>query len=179
MEIPGQWGNLFQGHSTLNGKLIQIIKNVIGKREGGVLLDLFCGVGSFSIPFSSQFNKVVGIDNHKGSIRLAKENTKLNNADNIVFYRQNLESNECRIHESSADTVILDPPRRGCTEILLKNLITLNPFHIIMVSCNPATMARDLKFLTENGYEMTSCHGIDLFPQTFHIETIVHLERVK
>ena len=168
----------FQGHALLNDAIIKILKDLIGKERGDTLLDLFCGVGFLSIPFSSLFKRVAGLDNHEGALRLARENAVLNNAENMLFYKENLGSEQCNLNVSSADTVILDPPRRGCTGTLLNNLIRLSPLHIVMVSCNPATMARDVKYLTENGYEMTFCHGLDLFPQTFHIETIVHLKRV-
>jgi tRNA/tmRNA/rRNA uracil-C5-methylase (TrmA/RlmC/RlmD family) len=165
----------FQGHSTLNGKLIEIIKDLIVNKRKDLLLDLFCGVGFLSIPVSSHFKNVIGIDNQQESIRLARENAKLNGLNNTEFYRRNLRLKDCLSGISSADVVIIDPPRSGCSKILMEELVKLNPSQIIMVSCNPATMARDLRMFINNGYEIVSGYGIDLFPQTFHVETIVSL----
>ncbi|MEW6616005.1 MAG: class I SAM-dependent RNA methyltransferase [Thermodesulfobacteriota bacterium] len=165
----------FQGHSTLNGKLIQIINDLVGEKRGELLLDLFCGVGFLSIPVSSHFNHVVGIDNQQESIQLAKENAKLNRLTNMEFYRQDLGLKNCLSGITSVDAVIIDPPRSGCPKILIEELARLNPPQIIMVSCNPATMARDIRMLMNNGYEIVSGYGIDIFPQTFHVETIVSL----
>lgn len=169
-------GKVFlQGHSTLNGKLIEIIKDLIGEKKGGLLLDLFCGVGFLSIPVSSHFNHVVGIDNQQESVQLARENAKLNGLTNMEFYRQDLGLKNCLSGISSVDVVIIDPPRSGCSKILIEELVRLNPYKIIMVSCNPTTMARDIRMIMNNGYEIVSGYGIDLFPQTFHVETIVSL----
>ncbi|MFH1625631.1 MAG: class I SAM-dependent RNA methyltransferase [Pseudomonadota bacterium] len=167
----------FQGHRTLNGKLIEIIRNLVGEKKGTLLLDLFSGVSFLSIPVSSHFDRVVSIDNEEESIRLAKENAKLNGVTNMEFYKRDLGSKDCLSDITSVDVVILDPPRSGCPRILIEELGRLNPSQIIMVSCNPATMARDLRILINGGYEIISCHGIDLFPQTFHVETIVSLTK--
>lgn len=168
----------FQGHTTLNKKIIEIIRGLVDYRNTGLLLDLFCGVGFLSIPMASHFYRVIGIDNHEESLRLAKENTKRNKIKNMEFYRQDIISKACFLNLGSADVVIVDPPRRGCSKRLMEALIQLNPHQIIMVSCDPATMARDIKVLIDNGYKMITGHTIDLFPQTFHIETIVSLSRV-
>ncbi|MFH2013340.1 MAG: class I SAM-dependent RNA methyltransferase [Pseudomonadota bacterium] len=168
----------FQGHKTLNCKLIEIIKDLIGEKKGEALLDLFCGVGFLSIPASSLFNHVFGIDNQQESIKLARENAKLNKLTNVEFSRQDLGLRNCLSGISSVNVVIIDPPRSGCSKILIEELVRLNPPQIIMVSCNPATMARDLRILMNNGYEIASGYGIDLFPQTFHVETIVSLIKI-
>jgi len=167
----------FQGHNTLNGKLIEIILNMIEDRQDGMLLDLFCGVGFLSIPVASCFKNVVGIDNHEESIRLATRNAGLNGVANMEFFRQDLGLGDFSLGADNVDVVIVDPPRRGCAKRLIKEIIRLNPSQIIMVSCNPTTMARDIRILMNNGYGIVSSQGVDLFPQTFHIETIVNLKR--
>ncbi|MDY6855519.1 MAG: class I SAM-dependent RNA methyltransferase [Thermodesulfobacteriota bacterium] len=167
----------FQGHITLYKKIIEIIRGLVDYKGSGLLLDLFCGVGFLSISVASYFDRVIGIDNNRESLRLAKENAKRNKIKNMEFYRQDILSKPCFLNIRSADVVIVDPPRRGCPKILMEKLIQLNAHQIIMVSCDPTTMARDIKVLIDNGYKMITGQTIDLFPQTFHIETIVSLSK--
>jgi|GEM_PF-1697706 len=172
-------GNIFfQGHRTLNEKLVQIIKDLIEDKGDNLLLDLFCGMGFLSIPVASRFNRVIGIDSHGESIHIARKNAMLNGFPHLEFFQKNLGLKDSSLGINSADVVILDPPRKGCPKRLIGELISLSPSQIIMVSCNPTTMARDLRILMNNGYGITSCHVLDLFPQTFHVETIVDLKRM-
>ena len=170
--------SFFQGHHRLNHHLVRNVKDMIGNEKREILIDLFCGVGLFGLSVAHQFKKVIGIDSDRQAILFAQENARLNKIHNTEFYLCDLTlDNILTDLDKSADVVILDPPRSGCPKRLREQIIDLSPQKIIVVSCDSATMARDIKRFTDRGYYMISCTSIDLFPQTFHIEAITHLQK--
>ena len=157
--------------------LPEFIETAIGKAEGNLALDLYCGVGLFTLPLAAKFKKVVGIEGSRLSIQFAKTNAQTADLKNVDFEVSAvgnwLGQNAAKL--AGIDFVLLDPPRSGAETETIEALIRLQPAKIVYVSCNPATLARDLRALTAGGYEIEKVRAFDFFPQTHHVETIVHL----
>lgn len=146
-----------------------------------VLLDAYCGIGTIGIIASSRVKQVVGVELNKDAVRDAIINAKLNGVDNANFYQG--DAGEVMVEMAAEgeklDVVILDPPRSGSDENFLGALLKIAPPKVVYVSCNPETLARDLKVLTSNGYKVKEMVGVDMFPYTNHVETVVLLSHKK
>ncbi len=138
------------------------------------VLDIYCGIGTISLSVSKNAKNVVGVEIVPDAIKNAKENAKKNGIENAEFYVGLAEDIVPSLIEKGErfDIVILDPPRKGSDEKTLTAILKANPEKIVYVSCNPATLARDLKFLEENGYKTEDVTAFDLFPETNHVETV-------
>jgi 23S rRNA (uracil1939-C5)-methyltransferase len=140
------------------------------------VLDAYCGLGSIALYVADKSKEVYGIEVVEEAIDLAKKNAQLNDIENCSFktgkVREVIPDLE---NEFSADVVIVDPPRKGCHQSVLESFVELGPEKIIYVSCKPTSLARDLKFLTDNGYSVEEVQPVDMFPQTYHIETVTKL----
>ncbi|MEM0964528.1 MAG: class I SAM-dependent RNA methyltransferase [Verrucomicrobiota bacterium] len=143
------------------------------------LIDAYCGSGLFSLTAASRFDRVVGIEVSAAAVTLADSNAALNRIKNAEFRAGEAEAIFTEVTDLPADetSVIIDPPRRGCDEQFLHQLIAYLPRRIVYVSCDPATQARDLRILTESAYRIEEIQPFDLFPQTRHIENVVTLSR--
>lgn len=139
---------------------------------GHTLWDLYCGVGSIALFLHAQFYHVIGIESDEHSIELAKKNAALNGISHANFFHSKSEDAELSIGQN--DSVVLDPPRKGCHPTLLKKLCELKPKCIIYVSCNPKSCIKDLEIL-KNEYQVHFVQPVDLFTQTMHIETVLLL----
>jgi 23S rRNA (uracil1939-C5)-methyltransferase len=146
--------------------------NLTGKE---VLLDAFCGVGTLSLIAASKAKQVIGVEIVPEAIRDAKENARINNIHNALFHCAAAEDYIRSVR--GVDAVLLNPPRKGCEASLLEKLKTLCPEKIVYISCDPATLARDLKILSEK-YAVETVQPFDMFPQTSHVETVVLLKRI-
>ncbi len=165
-----------QVNSGVNELMIDCVLNFAELAGSESVLDLYSGIGNFSIPLARKSKEVLGVEISNNSVRLAKENAKLNSAGNIVFQNAACEDAIqilCDQNETF-DLVVLDPPREGAKEIL-DGLVDLGPQKIIYISCDPATLARDLKVLASLGYKIDKVRPFDMFPQTFHIESVTVL----
>jgi 23S rRNA (uracil1939-C5)-methyltransferase len=142
------------------------------------VLDLFSGVGNFSLHLAKSARKVLGVDISKMGVSLARRNSKANMIGNVRFVCSSVASFlRNNFHRRAKfDLVILDPPREGARDIL-EDLLKLSPKRMIYVSCNPSTLARDLKSLTEKDYKLEKICPFDMFPQTFHIESVASLRK--
>lgn len=140
------------------------------------ILELYCGTGSIGIYLADKAKKVSGIDIVPQNIKTAIENTILNNLSNCSYYEGDVEK-VLKSNTFKADILILDPPRGGLSNKAIKQVIDLNILKIIYVSCNPATLARDLALLQEKGYQVKKIEAIDMFPHTAHLESIVLLQK--
>lgn len=145
-------------------------------KGGEVVWDLYCGIGTISLFLAQKAAKVCGVEIVPQAIADAKENAKLNHMDNTEFFVGAAENVVTEQYEKSggklkADVVTLDPPRKGCDEKLLQTVIQMEPGRIVYVSCDPATLARDLRYLCDRGYALKRVRACDMFPQSFHIET--------
>jgi len=139
--------------------------------------DLYCGTGNFSLYLSSVAGQVVGIDSTKTAIEDARENAILNRINNTKFIVEKAENIRPDLFKGEKPlTVFLNPPRKGCAASLLEAVAKAAPDRIVYISCNPATLARDLKQLSNYDYAVKEIHPVDMFPQTSHVETICLLE---
>ena len=142
------------------------------------VMDIYCGIGTISLCAAKMSKHVTGVEIVERAIEDARENAAANGINNADFYASSAEDIVPKLIESGEkpDVVILDPPRKGSDEKTLSAVVTAKPERIVYVSCNPATLARDVKFLHENGYSLISACGFDMFPNTVHVETIVLLQ---
>lgn len=160
----------------LNEKVLEYA-NLSGEET---VIDSYCGTATISIYVAKQAKKVYGIEVEKSAVRDAKINCELNGISNIKLFTGKAEEwlYKWRRSVEEVHLIIVDPPRRGCSSKALKGIIKIKPKKIMYVSCNPATLARDLKYLTKNDdYKLKKVLPIDMFPQTGHIECIASLER--
>jgi len=144
------------------------------------VFDLYCGVGTIGLSLASQAKQVIGIEVIHDAVRDAEDNAKLNDIGNARFFAGLAEEVVPRlIQDGHAPQVcIVDPPRAGCDERLLATLAALLPERIIYVSCNPSTLARDLRYLGERGFRTLEVQPVDMFPHTSHVETVALMSRV-
>lgn len=145
------------------------------------VLDAYCGTGTIGMIAASDAKKVIGVELNPDAVRDARSNAKHNNIKNIEFYQQDAGQFMVRLAEDKLpiDVVFMDPPRAGSDEPFLSSLIRLNPKKIVYISCNPETLARDLKYLTKKGYKVEKGVCVDMFPWTGHVESVVLLTKVQ
>jgi len=167
----------FQANPGLLGELID---EAVGEGSGELAIDLYAGVGLFTIQLARRFKRVIGVESDREAISFAIKNLSANNITNVGFHATTAEtwlagSISARSH-NSPDLVLLDPPRSGASAAI-PLIATLKPSRIAYVSCDPATLARDLRVLIDLGFRIGGLSVIDLFPQTYHVETVAQLER--
>jgi 23S rRNA (uracil1939-C5)-methyltransferase len=164
----------------INHDLLEaLITDVMTRSQGERALDLYCGVGLFTVPLARKFSHVVGIESNPDASSYARRNLHtagLVNAKIITARVATWLRKDARMMES-IDLLVLDPPRTGAESEVVQNIVKLRPTRIIYVSCDPATLARDLRELLASGYKIESIKMFDMFPQTHHVETVVHLVR--
>ena len=141
------------------------------------IIDAYCGTGTIGLIASGEVKSVIGVEINKDAVKDAKENAALNNVKNISFFAADAGKFMTELAENGKkiDAVIMDPARAGADMTFLSSLVKLSPQKVIYVSCNPETLARDLHFLTKNGYKVRKIQPVDMFPHTEHIETVVLL----
>ena len=150
--------------------------------------DLYCGIGTISLFLAQKAKQVYGVEIVPQAIDDAKENAKINAIDNAEFFVGKAEEvlpeyyaeyeREHNGETAHADVIVVDPPRKGCDETLLETIVKMQPEKVVYVSCDSATLARDLKYLCANGYEIRMCRGVDQFPQSVHVETVCLLSKL-
>lgn len=139
------------------------------------VFDLYCGIGTISLFLSAKAKKVYGVEVVDAAIVDARQNAERNGVENAEFLVGEAEKVVPELYRQGirADVVVLDPPRKGCEESLLQLLVEMQPKRIVYVSCNPSTLARDLKYLDANGYKAQEAQPVDMFPWTAHVESVV------
>ena len=162
-------------------KLYQTAIDLAHINQDSVVLDAYCGIGTITLSLAKHVKKIYGVEVVPQAIEDAKNNALLNKIDNAEFVcddagKYMVELVKKNIH---LDVVFVDPPRKGCSEEFLEHLLQANPKEIIYISCDVATQARDAKYLNEHGYTITHCQPVDMFPHTFHVETVVLLSHKK
>lgn len=143
--------------------------------------DLYCGIGTISLFLARKARKVYGVEIIPDAIEDARRNASLNGFTNTEFYVGKAEEVLPEKYEKEgvrADVIVVDPPRKGCNETLLSTMVKMQPERIVYVSCDSATLARDLRYLCDNGYELKRVCPADMFPQTVHVEVVCCLHRV-
>lgn len=145
------------------------------------VIDAYCGIGTIGLIASDAAKEVLGIEVNPDAVRDAIRNAKANRVKNIQFYRADAGAYMVQMAEQDmrADVVLMDPPRAGSDEAFLSSVVKLAPERIVYISCNPETLARDLKYLKQKGYEVGKAWPYDMFPWTGHVETVVLMSRVK
>ncbi len=168
-----------QVNYAINRQMIKRVMETFALTREDVVLDLFCGLGNFTLPLATQAGRVVGVEGDLPLIQHARENAQLNQLDNVEFYAADL-SQDVSGQTWARQTytkVLLDPSRAGASEVL-HNLKRWQPQQIIYVSCNPSTLARDAGILVNTlGYKLIKAGVMDMFPQTGHVESIALFEK--
>lgn len=151
--------------------------NLSGNEE---VFDIYCGIGTISLFLARNAKKVVGIEIVEQAIIDAKKNAKLNGMKNTEFFAGKAEEVVPNLYSEgkTADVVVVDPPRKGCDEKVLDTIVKMNPKRLVYVSCNPSTLARDVKYLREFGFVVEKVQPVDLFPHTTHVETVALLSKL-
>ncbi len=168
----------FQVNTAAAELLLNKIIQILNLQGHEILVDAYCGIGTFTLPLAKKVKQVIGIEVHPASIIQAKQNAEINQIANVYFYTGKVETYLQKLN-ILADIVLLDPPRKGCDRQVIETLLNLQPPKIVYVSCKPATLARDLKLLCSSGiYQPQLIQPIDFFPQTSHIESLVLLQRL-
>lgn len=179
--------SFYQVNPVQTEKLYGLALEYADLKGNETVWDLYCGIGTISLFLAQKAKQVYGVEIVPQAIDDAKQNAQINAIENAEFFVGKAEEvlpeyyeNYAREHHGEnahADVIVVDPPRKGCDEILLETIVKMQPEKVVYVSCDSATLARDLKYLCANGYEMKIVRGVDQFPNTVHVETVVGLHR--
>jgi 23S rRNA (uracil1939-C5)-methyltransferase len=175
--------SFYQTNSRQAERLYAVVRDWLEFEENDTVLDLYCGIGSIGLFLADRAKKVVGVEYVEEAVDRARENAALNGFSNTEFHAGDVRELLATVgREQSAiprpDLIVLDPPRAGVHPSVIDELIRLAPRQMIYVSCKPSTQARDLARLRER-YHIERIQPVDMFPQTFHIESVVDLRRKK
>jgi 23S rRNA (uracil1939-C5)-methyltransferase len=165
--------SFFQINPSLLGPLLDF---ALDDASGESAIDLYSGVGLFTLPLSRQFRRVMAVESNPTAARFARWNLRDAGLDATQVFTANVADWLSSVLLREVDFILLDPPRAGAESAVIKGLLDLHPPQISYVSCDPATLARDLRKLFAGGYTIRSIRGFDLFPQTHHVETVVRLQ---
>jgi 23S rRNA (uracil1939-C5)-methyltransferase len=168
-------GDFTQVNTGINEKMIPYALELLDVSENDRILDLFCGLGNFTLPLATKVNEVVGVEGDEALVRHARQNAINNALDNAIFEQADLTKTELKDYpwaKAGFNKILLDPPRSGAFEVL-HQLAALGAERLVYVSCNPATLARDAgELVNQHGYILVSTGVMDMFPHTTHVESI-------
>jgi len=162
--------SFFQGNRHL---VHELVSGAIGDEQGGLAFDLYAGVGLFTLPLSKRFERVVSVEDERRAATLGRVNVKTNGCDNVHYLRKTTEQ-FLASNKETPDLVLMDPPRLGAKPAL-PMLLKLRARRLVYVSCDPQTLARDLRTLVDGGYVLEQVEAFDMFPQTYHVEAVARL----
>lgn len=169
----------------VNSKQMEVLYHEVleyAKLDGSeVVFDLYCGIGTITLLLAFKAKYVYGVEVVEEAVANAKVNASENCVDNVEFVQGKAEDVIPRMYEDGvkADIVVVDPPRKGCDNVLLDTVVAMQPKRIVYVSCNPATLARDVKILCEEGYVVEKIKPVDMFPMTMHVECVCLLTKAQ
>ena len=185
--------SFYQVNPKQTEKLYSKALEYAGLTGNETVWDLYCGIGTISLFMAAKARKVYGVEIVPQAIEDAKNNARLNNIDNAEFFVGKAEEVVPAFYEELSrkaangdeeakrgihpDVVVVDPPRKGCEETLLETVVKMSPKRMVYVSCDSATLARDLKFMEEHGYKVEKVQAVDQFGNTVHVETVCLLSR--
>lgn len=174
--------SFYQVNPIQTKKLYDLALDYAGLTGNELVWDLYCGIGTISLFLAKKAKKVYGVEIIPQAIEDAKKNALLNGITNAEFFVGAAEDVlPMKYKESNgkiyADVIVVDPPRKGCEESLLETIVAMEPKRVVYVSCDPATLARDLKYLIERGYQLRKVRPVDQFPHSVHVETVVLLSQ--
>ena len=173
--------SFFQVNPVQTEKLYGLALEYADLKGEETVWDLYCGIGTISLFLAQKAKQVYGVEIIPQAIDDAKNNARINDISNAEFYvgkSEEILPQKYREEEISADVIVVDPPRKGCDEALLSTILQIAPKKVVYVSCDSATLARDLKFLCSRGYTLERCRAVDQFPMSVHVETVCCLQRV-
>lgn len=167
-----------QVNASINSKMVKRAIEWLEPKADDRILDLFCGLGNFTIPLATKVQNVVGVEGSEAMVERGQMNAKHNGLSNVEFYATNLQDDFTQEEwaQQGFNKILIDPPRSGALDVV-QNITRFNPERIVYVSCNPATLARDAGELKEKGYKLVKAGVMDMFPHTSHTESIALFER--
>ncbi|MGY4004166.1 23S rRNA (uracil(1939)-C(5))-methyltransferase RlmD [Aeromonas sanarellii] len=171
-------GDFIQVNGPINQRMVEQALAWLGATRDDKVLDLFCGIGNFTLPLARQAREVVGVEGELAMVARAEENARRNGITNARFYKADLSGDIVGMSwaREGFDLVLLDPARPGALEVM-SHVVALAPKRVVYVSCNPVTLARDSRVLVQGGYRLTRLGMLDMFPHTGHLESMALLER--
>lgn len=172
--------SFFQVNPIQTKKLYDIALEYADLHGDEVVWDLYCGIGTISLFLAQKAKMVYGVEIIPQAIEDAKTNARINGITNAEFFvgaAEDVLPQKYKEENIYADVIVVDPPRKGCEQSLLETIIAMRPKKVVYVSCDPATLARDLKFLCEKDYEMVKVRAVDQFSHSVHVETVALLTR--
>ena len=176
LKIEVDAASFYQVNSVQCEKLYSLVKQYVD--EGSFLLDLYCGAGTIGLFCADKCSKVIGVEAVREAVIQANRNAVINGNVNASFICGKAEDVvQTKLQGVKADIVVVDPPRAGCKKSLLETVAQIGPGKLIYVSCDPSTLARDIKKLCELGFEFMEATPVDMFPHTVHVETVVFMSR--
>lgn len=173
--------SFYQVNPVQTKKLYEIALDYADLSGSETVWDLYCGIGTISLFLAKKAGKVYGVEIIPQAIENARENAIINRIENVEFFVGKAEEvlpEKYEREQIRADVIVVDPPRKGCDGKCLNTIVRMQPKRIVYVSCDPATLARDLKYLRKNGYELRRVRGVDQFGQTVHVETVCLLSKL-
>ena len=173
--------SFYQVNPAQTSVLYDLALEYAGLTGNEIVWDLYCGIGTISLFLAQRAKQVYGVEIVPQAIEDARNNAIINEITNARFYVGKAEEVLPSLYENEgvyADVIVVDPPRKGCDEALLDTIIKMAPRRMVYVSCDSATMARDLKYMAEHGYRLEKVQGVDQFPMTGHVETVVLMSKV-
>ena len=171
--------SFFQINNEQATRLVELAEQMAGDLSSAIFADAYCGVGTFLVPLARRASRSIGIEEHPVAIRDAQDNLARYTIHNVHLYEDRVETILPRLHRKgrAVDVALLDPPRKGAGRAVLESLAGLGAKRIILISCDPATLGRDAGDLAILGYQLQTVQPIDLFPQTWHIESVALLTK--
>ena len=170
--------SFYQVNPVQTEQLYGTVLEYAGLSGNETVWDLYCGIGTISLFLARKAKQVYGVEIVPQAIEDAKQNAQINGIKNAQFYVGKAEEVLPERYERDGihgDIIVVDPPRKGCEESVLETMVKMRPEKIVYVSCDSATLARDVKYLRERGYEVGKVKAVDMFPHSVHVESIVLL----
>jgi 23S rRNA (uracil1939-C5)-methyltransferase len=165
-------GTFFQVNLPVAELMVQHVFNQFGTVAGRMLLDVYSGAGTFTVPLAREADAIIGAEIDAGAIDDTRDSLAHLGLENVTLLQGDAGYNLRSLLPGSVDYAVVDPPRSGCSPLTLRQLARIKAPRMVYVSCDPATLARDLRFLLDHGYQLESVQPFDLFPQTAHVESV-------
>ena len=172
--------SFYQVNPVQTEKLYSLVLDYAGLNGNEIVWDLYCGIGTISLFLAQRAKYVYGVEVVANAVDDAKTNARINGIENVEFFVGKVEEVVPSFSENDRmrpDVIVVDPPRKGCDQKCLETIVAMLPERVVYVSCDSATLARDLKYLCERGYEVREVQPVDMFPQTTHVESVCLLHR--
>lgn len=173
--------SFYQVNPVQTKKLYDIALEYADLQGEETVWDLYCGIGTISLFLAQKAKRVYGVEIIPQAIQDARENARRNNIENAEFFvgaAEDVLPNKYKEENIHADVIVVDPPRKGCEQSLLDTILAMAPQRVVYVSCDPATLARDLKYLCERDYKLVKVRAVDQFPHSVHVESVTLMSRV-